>query len=38
MKAASVDHGGLAGDGPDKGHHLAGDGDDDLINVFAPGN
>ena len=28
----------LAGDGPDKGRHLAGERDDDLVDLLAPGD
>ena len=36
--APSVGHLYLAGDGPDKGGHFAGNRDDDLIDLFAPGH
>ncbi len=31
-------HGDLAGDGPHKGRHFAGDGYHDLVDVLAPGH
>jgi len=33
-----VGHGHLAGDGPDEGRHLAGDGHYNLVDVLAPGH
>jgi hypothetical protein len=38
VRAASVRHGDLAGDGPDEGRHGAGDRHHDLIDIFAAGH